>query len=143
MRNSPVDIFMRHLSLWSFPITPKYDPMSLMKIENTQFICIFFIPYYFIAFNKKNWSAYFKTYNISLRVLGSVSDKCPGLCKCLRFYEIWICLIFELGWLLKVTSTLSKQPTEHDGDGKNNKVYLNITAYFYPLLHVIIRLDGS
>ena len=38
----------------------------------------------------------------------------------------------------RVTSTLSKRPTGHDGDGNNNKVYLNITAYFYSLVNVII-----
>ena len=34
-----------------------------------------------------------------------------------------------------------KRPAECDGD--NNKVYLNITDNFYPLVHAIIRLDGS
>ena len=61
----------------------------------------------------------------------------------LEILEIWIFHIFEFCWLPKVTSTLTKIPTEHDGDGKNNKVYLKITAYFQPLGHVIIRLDGS
>ena len=40
----------------------------------------------------------------------------------------------------KVTSTLSELPAKHDGDGNNNKAYINITAYFYPLVYVIIRL---
>ena len=56
----------------------------------------------------------------------------------LEIFEIWICHIFEFFWLPKVTSALSKQPTEHDDDGNNNKVYLNIAAKFYPLVHVII-----
>ena len=59
----------------------------------------------------------------------------------LEISDIWICHIFEFCWTPKLTSTLSKQPTENDGDGDNNKVYYNITAIFYPLVHVIIRLD--
>ena len=47
-------------------------------------------------------------------------------------FEIWICHIFEFYWPPKVTSTLSKQPTEHYGGCDNNKVYINITANFYP-----------
>ena len=61
----------------------------------------------------------------------------------LDIFDIYICLIFGFYWSPKVTSTLSKIPAEHDGDGNNNKVYLNITYDFYPLVHVIIRLDGS
>ena len=61
----------------------------------------------------------------------------------LQIFEIWICHIFEFCWPPKVTSTLSKQLTEHDGDGDNNKVYLDITDNLYHLVHVIIRLDGS
>ena len=64
-------------------------------------------------------------------ILALVSGKCPGVCH-----------IFEFCWPLKVTSILTKRPTEHYGDGKNNKFYLNITAYLYPLVHVILRLDG-
>ena len=30
--NSPVNIYLRHLSLWSFPITPNYHTVYLMKI---------------------------------------------------------------------------------------------------------------
>ena len=60
----------------------------------------------------------------------------------LEIFEIWICQIFEFYWITKVTSTLGKQLPEHDGDGNNNKLYLKNTAYFYPLVHVIIRLDG-
>ena len=60
----------------------------------------------------------------------------------LNIIEIWICHIFEFFWLPTVTITLSKRPAEHDGDGNNNNIYLNITYYFYPLVHVIIRLDG-
>ena len=61
----------------------------------------------------------------------------------LENFEIWICHIFEFFWLPKVINSLTKRPPEHDGDGSNNKVYLNINAYFYPLEDVIIRLDGS
>ena len=42
-----------------------------------------------------------------------------------------------------MTSTLSKQPKEHDGNGKNNKLYLGINDNLYSLLNVIIRLYGS
>ena len=31
---------------------------------------------------------------------------------------------------------------EHDGDGVNNKVYVNITFNFYPLVYIIITLYG-
>ena len=54
----------------------------------------------------------------------------------LEIIEIWIFHIFEFYWLPKVTSTLSKRPTEHDDDGNNNKVYPNIIPNFYHLLHV-------
>ena len=30
---SPANIYIRHLSLWGFTITPKYHPVYLMKIE--------------------------------------------------------------------------------------------------------------
>ena len=39
----------------------------------------------------------------------------------------------------KMTSTLSKQPTERGDDDKKNKVYLNITVNLHPFLHVIIN----
>ena len=42
-----------------------------------------------------------------------------------------------------MTSTFSKQPEDRDGDGDNNKFYLNITDNFYNLLHNKIRLYGS
>ena len=61
----------------------------------------------------------------------------------LEIFEIWICRIFEFWWPPKATSTLNKGPTENDGDGDNNKVSINITAKFYPLVHVIRRLYGS
>ena len=41
-----------------------------------------------------------------------------------------------------MAGTLRNQPAEYDGDRNNNKLYLNITAYLYPLVHVIIGLDG-
>ena len=61
----------------------------------------------------------------------------------LKISKIWIYHILEFYWSPKVTNTLSKKPTEHDGDGENNKVYLNIIANFYSLVNVIIRLYGS
>ena len=61
----------------------------------------------------------------------------------LEMIKIWIYHIYELCWLPIVTNTLSKIPTEHDVDGNNNKYYINITAYFYPIVHGITRLDGS
>ena len=63
--------------------------------------------------------------------------------KVLEIIKIWICHIFKFFWPPKMTNNLINQTTEHDGDGDNNKVYLNITSTFYPLVHVIIRLDGS
>ena len=56
----------------------------------------------------------------------------------LEILEIWICHIFEFCWTPKVTSTLSKWPSEHGGDGNSNKVYINITAYFYRLIYVCV-----
>ena len=58
-------------------------------------------------------------------------------------FEIWICHIFEFYWLPNVTSTLSKQLTGNDCYGDSNKLYIKITDNFYPLVHVIIRLDES
>ena len=63
--------------------------------------------------------------------------------KVLDIFKIWICHIFKFCWPPKVTSTPSKQPAEHDGDGNNNKIQLSITANFYPLVHVIIKLYVS
>ena len=60
-----------------------------------------------------------------------------------EIFEIWICHIFEFFWPPKVTSTLSKEPTQYDGDANKNKVYLNINSYLYLLVNVILRLDGS
>ena len=37
----------------------------------------------------------------------------------LEIFEIWICPIFGFCWPPEVTRTRRKQPTEHDGDGKN------------------------
>ena len=75
-------------------------------------------------------------------VLGAVRDKCPGFCKCL------ICSNMDLTHFRILLSTKSdqhpsKRPTEHDVYGNKNKVYLNITANFYPLVHIIRRLYGS
>ena len=60
----------------------------------------------------------------------------------IEIFEIWICHIFEFFWPPKLTSTLSKQLAEHGGDDDNNKVYLNITDTFYPIVNDIIRFDG-
>ena len=60
----------------------------------------------------------------------------------LEISEILIYHIFEFYWPPKVTSTISKQPMEHDGNVENTKVYVNINANLYPLVHVIIKLDG-
>ena len=59
-----------------------------------------------------------------------------------EIFEIWFCHIFEFFWLSKVTRNISKRLMGLDGDGDKNKVYLNITDNFYPLVNVIIRLDG-
>ena len=72
-----------------------------------------------------------------------VSDKCPGFCKCLRLSNYGFATFSKNFWPPKVTSTLIKKTAEHDVDDDNNKVYLNITSGFYPLVHVIIRLYGS
>ena len=55
----------------------------------------------------------------------------------LEVFEIWICHIFKLFYLTKVTSTLSKRAAECDDYGNNNKLYLKITTKFYPLVNVI------
>ena len=52
----------------------------------------------------------------------------------LEIFEIWICLIFEVCWLPKVTSTLIKQPTERDGGGDNNKINVKIIDNFYVIV---------
>ena len=41
--------------------------------------------------------------------------KMSQVLQVLEIFEIWICHIFEFCWLPKMTSTLSKRPTEHDG----------------------------
>ena len=61
----------------------------------------------------------------------------------LEISEIWIFHILGFYWSPKLASTLSILPTEPDGYNDKNKVYLNITDNLYPLLHVIIMLDGS
>ena len=42
----------------------------------------------------------------------------------------------------KVTSTLSKQPSERDGGGENNKVYVKIIDKLYVIVTARINLDG-
>ena len=60
----------------------------------------------------------------------------------LEIFEIWIFQIFGYFFFPKLTSTHRKLQTERDGDVKNNKLYINITANLYPLVHVIISLYG-
>ena len=62
--------------------------------------------------------------------------------KVLEIFESWICHIFEFCWLPKVTSTLSKRSTEHDGGGDNNKVYVKIIDNFYVIVNARRKLDG-
>ena len=50
LRTSHVNIYIRHSSLFRFPITPRYHPMSLIKIEKKIRFYIF-VPYDFITFN--------------------------------------------------------------------------------------------
>ena len=57
----------------------------------------------------------------------------------LEIFEIWICQIFEFLWPPKATIALKKRPVERDGDGNNNKVYLNINVNLYYLVYVRIR----
>ena len=60
----------------------------------------------------------------------------------LEILKIWICHIFEFCWLPKVTSTIRKQPTERDGGGVNNKVYVKIIYNFYVIVAARRKLDG-
>ena len=60
----------------------------------------------------------------------------------LEIFEIWICHLFKFFQLPKVTSTLSKRPTEHDDDGKNNKVYVKIIDNSYVIVTARRNLDG-
>ena len=77
-----------------------------------------------------------------LDILPAVREMSQVL-QVLEIFEIWICQIFGSLCPPKGTSTCSKRPTGRYGDGYNNKVYPNINHNFYPLVHVIIRLDGS
>ena len=60
----------------------------------------------------------------------------------LEIFEIWICQIFEFCWLLKGTITLSKQSTERDCGGDNNKVYAKMIDNFYVIVTDRRKLDG-
>ena len=53
----------------------------------------------------------------------------PHVLQVIEIFVTSICHIFEFCWLPKVTSALSKQPTEHDDDGNNNKIdpYIIVT----------------
>ena len=74
-----------------------------------------------------------------LYILGEVGDKCPGLfwraLKILRKLDFADIFLNSAG-MPKVTGTIIKRPTDRDGDGDDDKVYLNITPYFYPFVHV-------
>ena len=76
-------------------------------------------------------------------IIGSVRDKCPGFCKFLRLSKSGFATFSNSAGCQKVTSTLSKQPTDHYGDGNKNNVYLKITDNLCHSVHVIIMLDGS
>ena len=56
------------------------------------------------------------------------SSKMCQVLQMLEIFEICIFHVFEFCWLPKATSTISKQPTDHDGDGNKNKVYLDMTG---------------
>ena len=60
----------------------------------------------------------------------------------LEIFEIWICHIFGLFCLPKVTSTLRNQSMERDGGGDNNNVYFNIIDKFYVISTARIKLYG-
>ena len=75
-------------------------------------------------------------------VLGAVSDKCPGFCKCLKLPKSWFAIFSN-------SAGHQKWPALSESDGQmmmdmaeKNKVYLNSTDKLYPLVHVIIRLYG-
>ena len=54
--------------------------------------------------------------------------------RLLEIFEILICHVFELFWLPKMTSTVSKRLREHYFGGESNKIYIMITYNFYPLV---------
>ena len=56
----------------------------------------------------------------------------------LDIFEIWISIFLN-------SPGCQKRPelSVNDGDGDNKKTYNDITDNYYPLVHVIIRLDGS
>ena len=60
----------------------------------------------------------------------------------LEIFEIWICQILKFCWLPKVTSNLSKQPTERDGGGDNNEAYVKIFENFYVIVTNRRMIDG-
>ena len=70
------------------------------------------------------------------------SGKMSQVLQVLEIFEIWICHIFELCWLPKLTSTISKQPMERDGSGNKNKVYVKIIDIFYLRVHPRSKVDG-
>ena len=69
--------------------------------------------------------------------------KISQVSQVIEISEIWIFQISKLFWPLKMTSTRIKVLKDNNNDGDNNKGNLNVTDKFFPLLHVIIRLDGS
>ena len=76
-------------------------------------------------------------------ILAEVSGKCPGFYKCLRFSKFGFATFSNSAGCQKSPAISESKKTEHENVGDNNIVYLNITPYFYPFLHFIIRLYGS
>ena len=70
------------------------------------------------------------------------SGKMSQVLQVLEIFEIWICHIFELCWLPKLTSTISKQPMERDGSGNKNKVYVKIIDKSFVIVTARRKLDG-
>ena len=127
--------------------------------------CVYY--YFYSHFRYFFWTRYIKVLLINLELVilkppiisFRVNGYPLGICSwcCTRFgqrymsrvlqvfeiFEIWICCIFELCWLPKVTNTLSKRPTESDHDGNNNQVYIKITVNFYILVYVRRSWYGS
>ena len=58
----------------------------------------------------------------------------------LEIIKIWTCHIFEFCCPPKITSTLSKRPTEHNVDGK---IYVEIIDNLYLIVYDRRRLDIS
>ena len=62
-------------------------------------------------------------------VQGAVSGNVPGFLRVHDIFISWICQSQDYRyfcWPPTMTSPRNKQPTGHDGDGYNNKVYVQI-----------------